>query len=109
MIEIVLLYFDGCPSWKSALENLHKALDSEQIQARVSLLKIDSPEQAQQEHFLGSPSIRVNGVDLWPEERTNYALSCRVYRTPSGMEGSPTVEMLRERFREAISISENPD
>ena len=62
------------------------------------LQKIDDPEQAQREHFLGSPSILVNGVDLWPEERKNYSFSCRVYQTPTGMKGSPTVEMLREKF-----------
>jgi hypothetical protein len=102
MNEITLLYFDGCPSWQPALENLEKVLESEQIPAEITLVKIDSADQAQREHFLGSPSIRVNGVDLWPEERANYSLSCRVYHTPMGMRGSPTLEMLREKLQEAI-------
>jgi hypothetical protein len=100
--EITLFYFDGCPSWQSALENLEKVLESEQIPAQITLVKIDSDAQAQKEHFLGSPSIRVNGVDLWPEERANYSLSCRVYHTPMGMRGSPTLEMLREKLHSLL-------
>jgi len=105
MNKITLLYFDGCPSWQPALENLQKVVEAEKILAKINLVKIENPEQAQQEKFLGSPSIRVNGVDLWPEERANYTLSCRVYKTPAGMKGSPTIEMLRERLREVISSS----
>jgi hypothetical protein len=41
----------------------------------------------------------VGGQDLWPEDRTDYALDCRVYATPAGLKGWPTVEMLRECLR----------
>ena len=102
MNEITLLYFDGCPSWQPVLENLKKVIEAERIQAKITLLKIDDPEKAQRERFLGSPSIRFNGIDLWPEERTDYTLNCRVYKTPTGMKGSPTIEMLRERLREVL-------
>ncbi len=100
MIEITLLYFVGCPSWKTGLENLQTALEAEQIQAEVRLLRIDDPEQAEREQFLGSPSFKVGGVDLWPEAREAYGLSCRIYATPGGLRGTPTVEMLREKLRE---------
>lgn len=100
MKKITLLYFDGCPSWQSALKNLQTVIETEKIMAEINLVKIESPEQAQQEKFLGSPSIRVNGIDLWPEERDKYTLSCRVYNTPIGIKGSPTVEMLRKRLCE---------
>jgi len=102
MIEITLLYFDGCPSWVPALENLRKVIEDKHIPADITLLRIDDSEQAQREHFLGSLSIRVNGVDLWPEERANYTLSCRVYKTPTGLKGSPTVEMLTERLHKLL-------
>ena len=102
MNNIELLYFDGCPSWKLALENLKKVVENENISAEIRLVKIVDPEQAQREHFLGSPSIRVNGSDLWPEKRENYTLSCRVYKTPIGMKGSPTIEMLMEKIRSTL-------
>jgi hypothetical protein len=98
-MQIELLYFDGCPSWEGALENLKAALQAEGLQAEIHLVKVESDEEAARLKFLGSPSFRVDGVDWWPEERKRYNLSCRVYATPQGMRGAPTVEMLREKLR----------
>jgi len=98
-MQIELLYFDGCPSWEGALENLKAALQAEGLQAEINLVKVESDEEAASLKFLGSPSFRVDGVDWWPEERKRYNLSCRVYATPQGMRGAPTVEMLREKLR----------
>jgi hypothetical protein len=53
--------------------------------------------------FFGSPSFRVDGVELWDDKRDTYSLSCRVYATPEGMKGSPTVSMLREAIHRIIS------
>ncbi len=99
MHEIELLYFDGCPSWQAALTNLKQALEAENVSANVRLIEIKDPEQAQSERFLGSPSFRVDGSDLWPEPRKRYNLSCRVYQTGQGLQGAPTVEMLREQIK----------
>jgi hypothetical protein len=95
---IELLYFDGCPSWQAALENLKTALLAEGLLAEVRLVRVEDDGQAAQLKFPGSPSIRVDGVDLWPEERQRYNLSCRVYPTPDGLKGAPAVEMLREQI-----------
>ncbi len=103
MNEIELLYFDGCPSWQEALENLRQVIETENLPYQVRLIEITTPQQAQEERFLGSPSFRLNGMDLWPETRTRYNMSCRVYQTNQGMRGSPSVEMLRERIREMLA------
>ncbi len=94
---IELLYFDGCPSWEKSLENLKAALAAEGLQAGIRLVRVEDDDQAAQMKFLGSPSFRVDGVDLWPEERQRYNLNCRVFGTPGGITGVPTVEMLREQ------------
>jgi hypothetical protein len=99
-MKIELLYFDGCPSWKHALENLHAALSSEKVEAAIRLVRVESDEDAAQEKFLGSPSFRIDGQELWPEERQTYYLGCRIYATGEGLRGLPTVEMLREKIRE---------
>jgi hypothetical protein len=103
MNEIELLYFRDCPSWETGLENLRQALAAENIQFSLRLIEITSSQQAQDESFLGSPSFRLNGVDLWPESRSRYNMSCRIYQTNHGMRGSPSVEMLRERMRELMA------
>ena len=96
---IELLYFDGCPSWRAALENLKVALGVERLQAEIRLVRVEDDAKAARVKFLGSPSFRVNGVDLWPEARKRYDLSCRVFNTPAGMKSAPTVEMLRKKLR----------
>ena len=98
-MKIELLYFNDCPSWKVALENLETALAAEAIEAEIQLIEVVDRNQAARLKFLGSPSFCVNGQDWWPEARQTYNLSCRVYATPQGMRGVPTVEMLREKIQ----------
>ena len=97
-MKIDLLYFEGCPSWQDGLENLKVALIRENIQAEINLVRVDTDAEAARLKFLGSPSFRMNGEELWQEQREQYNLSCRVYATAGGMKGAPTVEMLQEKF-----------
>ena len=98
-MKIDLLYFNDCPSWKVALANLETALAAEAVGAKIRLIEVEDHEQATRLKFLGSPSFCVDGQDMWPEARETYNLSCRVYATPQGMRGVPTVEMLREKLQ----------
>lgn len=98
-MQVDLLYFDDCPSWRTGLENLESALREEGLQAEIRLVNVASDSEAARLKFLGSPSFQINGLDMWPEERDDFNLSCRVYATSQGMRGSPTIEMLREKLR----------
>lgn len=60
-------------------------------------------EEARRLRFPGSPTIRLGGQDLFPvPEQGDWRLGCRVYTTPEGLKGSPTVSMLREALRRAL-------
>ena len=99
-LKIDLLYFERCPSWKNGLENLKTALKSESINdTDIQLVLIANEVDAMKEKFLGSPSFRINGQDLWPEDRKAYFLGCRVYLTEEGMKGFPTADMLRIKLQ----------
>jgi hypothetical protein len=100
-MKVELLYFEGCPHWREGLENLKAALAEEHIIADINLVKINDDDDADREKFLGSPSFRINGKDLWPEERQSYRLGCRIYQLANGMHGYPTVTILREKIRAA--------
>lgn len=76
-MKIELLCFDGCPSWEAGLQNLQSALKANGLDASVELVKVLDNNGAARKKFLGSPSFRVDGVDLWHEERDIYSLSCR--------------------------------
>jgi hypothetical protein len=97
-MKIDLLYIDDCPSWKGGLKNLESALRAEGLKASIRLVKVRDEARAARLKFLGSPSFCVDGKDLWPAKRTRYDLNCRVYSTPEGLRGAPTVEMLREKL-----------
>lgn len=98
-MKIDLLFFDECPSWQQGLQNLMAALEAEGLEAEIRMAPVENNADAASLKFLGSPSFHINGEDLWPEQRAEYALSLRVYATPQGMQGAPTVEMLREKLR----------
>jgi hypothetical protein len=97
-MKIELLYFDGCPFWQKGLENIKAVLSTEKIDEEIDLIRIDNDETAIKEKFLGSPSFRIDGQDLWPEERQEYHLGCRLYITEDGLRGLPSMAMLREKF-----------
>jgi hypothetical protein len=70
------------------------------IEAEVELVAIDGDEEAQRLRFPRSPTVRVDGRDLFPApEREDWRLGCRVYATPEGLSGSPSAEMLREALK----------
>ena len=80
------------------MANLQAALAEESLAAQIRVIKVQDAEEAQRRGFLGSPSIHVDGADLWPDERRGYFWGCRVYRTPEGMRGWPSVMMIREKL-----------
>lgn len=105
-MKVEILYIDGCPSWKNGLANLKEALLKENQTVEVVLVLVEDNQQAEILKFLGSPSFRIDGRDLWPEERRQFALGCRVYFTPNGLKGVPTIELLRKKIHAHVSAEE---
>ncbi|QZY27733.1 thioredoxin family protein [Nocardioides coralli] len=99
-MDITLLYFEDCPNWKLADERL-TALAAERPDIHLSRHLVDTPEEAVRTGFNGSPSIQVDGVDVFAEPGSAVGLSCRRYPTPDGYEGAPTLEQLRTVLADA--------
>ena len=100
-MEVEILYFDGCPSYREAQATLEEVLSQGDVTAEVRLVAVDTDEEARRLRFPGSPTIRVDGEDLFPvPDRTEYALGCRIYATAEGPKGSPTAMMLRAALAE---------
>lgn len=75
---------------------MRTVLAEEGVEADVELVAVDTDEEARKLRFPGSPTIRVDGEDIFPvPEREDWRLGCRVYATPEGLKGSPTPEMVR--------------
>jgi hypothetical protein len=103
-MTIELLYFADCPSWKKALDNLDVSLHKFGISQEVSIIPVETQQEAVQNKFTGSPMIRINGFDLFPTGQTEYALGCRVYQTPEGFKGWPTEEMIIEKLQPILFL-----
>ncbi|MCB2176382.1 MAG: thioredoxin family protein [Actinomycetales bacterium] len=95
-MRVQLLHIADCPSWQLADERLRRALRTVGAEVEVERVLIRTPEQAAARGFHGSPSIVVDGVDLFPHAGAPVGLSCRLYPTPGGSAGSPTVGQLVE-------------
>ena len=93
-MEVKVLYFDGCPHWRTAVDRL-AALQAELGFELVRQL-VATPEEAELVGFRGSPTIQVDGVDPFATEDAPIGFACRVYATPEGPAGSPTTQQLRK-------------
>jgi hypothetical protein len=93
--------FAGCPSATQALANLRTALTAEHLPDTFEIVEVRSPAEAQSCRFIGSPTIRIDGVDLeGPEaEARGYGFGCRVYMDGGKTHGWPTVDQIRKALR----------
>ena len=84
--RLELLWCDGCPSTERALEELRTALADVGLGGTpIAVREIKTDAEAQNEHFVGSPTVRADGVDVVPAaDHESAALTCRVYRRRDG-------------------------
>lgn len=93
-MDVTVLYFGGCPSWRAAIERVHVASARTGVQVQVRTQAVESDEEADRLGFTGSPTILLDGTDPFAQPGAVSALACRLYATPDGSAGSPTVDQL---------------
>ncbi|MBT8200443.1 MAG: thioredoxin family protein [Acidimicrobiia bacterium] len=93
-MNVIIQHFNGCPNWLEAVENVEQAIERGGLESEVQLQLITSPEQAEALGFRGSPTILIDGRDPFADSNAPVGLSCRIYQTPQGPAGSPTVGQL---------------
>jgi hypothetical protein len=103
---IELLWWEGCPSWPRALEDLRAAVANAGLDPHAIVVReIDDEAHAEAEGFVGLPTIRVDGVDIQPPgEDEPWGLTCRVYRLRDGrISPTPDPEDLRDALERVSS------
>jgi hypothetical protein len=101
---VEILYFDGCPNHEPAVALVERISRELGLEPSLRLVRVPDEEAARALRFLGSPTIRVGGIDVDPqsEERDDYALSCRLFQTEHGVRGQPDDGWVRDALlREA--------
>ena len=99
-LTIDLLYFEDCPSYRQAWNDILDVLVEEKIDALVRLCAVEDLDRAQELQFAGSPTIRVNGQDLEGCQGDG-VIACRVYKENNG-KGWPSKDLLRDRVKSAM-------
>jgi hypothetical protein len=105
-VRIEFLYWEDCPSHETAWDRLQAILKEKGLQAQVNRVQIQTEQDAQKWSFCGSPTIRVNGIDIDPKgaQVQPIALNCRIYHTPEGrVTPLPPEEMIREALDRALN------
>jgi hypothetical protein len=94
--DVRLLYFDHCPNWRVAEARLKEALAGMGADPNAVVYKqVMTVEQAEALGFRGSPTILVDGTDPFADLDAPTGLTCRIYRTDTGVQPAPTVEQLQ--------------
>ena len=93
-MKVELLHIVDCPNTAIAEAHARAALDVLGLtDVRVELVTIRTAAEAAHTRFGGSPTILVDGVDLFPTTPVS-SLACRIYATGSGFAGVPRQEQI---------------
>jgi hypothetical protein len=107
-MRVELLYWEGCPSHPQALSDLRAAMGRLGLDpAAVEVRHIDTDDAALADGFVGSPTIRIDGVDIADPGDEPVGLSCRIYYLRDGrVSAVPDPEDVRDALRRALNEQE---
>lgn len=102
-MKVEVLYFKGCPNHEVVIEQVLQAASAEGVPVKVDEVEVCDAAMAQQLGFPGSPTIRVEGLDIEPSARDIHAFGfgCRTYLEDGVRSGLPSVRMIRQALAEA--------
>lgn len=97
-MKVEVFYFEGCPNHKPAVERVRSVMKEQGIATKLAEVEVANAQAAKAVGFLGSPTIRVNGLDIDPASRsaTEAGFACRCYAG-----GLPSEDMIRAALLEA--------
>ena len=99
--RIEIYYTAGCPNRHTTAKRVWEVLQELDLVAEVREVKVD-PKLAVP-GFLGSPTVRVNGVDIEPSARASkwMGLIWRTYREAGEMNSAPSKQLIRQALLDA--------
>jgi hypothetical protein len=103
-MKVEVLYIEGCPNHRPAVNLVTSALEERGLSSAVVEVPITSVDQAKALAFLGSPTIRINGVDVEPTvgKLSEFSFSCRTYTEQGKLSGVPSQNLIRRAIHQAL-------
>ncbi|MBC5826333.1 MAG: DUF2703 domain-containing protein [Candidatus Eremiobacteraeota bacterium] len=99
-----LLFFEGCPNHGPTLDLIGEVLAEQQVAAKIRKIEVADEDDVHTNRFLGSPTVRVDGVDIEPSARSldRYGMTCRVYHRGDAVTGTPPRQLIEDAIRSAV-------
>lgn len=84
-MRVELLFWAGRPSYPRALAELREAMVEVALDPSTVLVsEVETQSEATLERFVGSPTIRIDDVDVQPPGEEPVGLTCRIYHRRDG-------------------------
>jgi len=80
-IIVEILHFDGCPHTEKTRGEVATVAEALGLEVEIKTTVVENPEDATRLRYLGSPTVRLNGVDIDPtvRDQKDYRLGSRMY------------------------------
>ena len=101
-MKVEVLHVADCPTHRAAVNLVKQVLAAEGVEAEINEVLVRDEGMANELRFCGSPTIRIDGVDVAEESQNtwSFALSCRLY-SGSKRVGLPPAEMVHRAVLKA--------
>jgi hypothetical protein len=109
-MTIEILYVADCPHYEPATLEISKALRQEHLSAEMKHIEILGQDMAEALKFFGSPTIRINGIDIEASARiaNGFGMCCRCYGTSKAKETGPSAALIHSAIREIGLANDAP-
>jgi len=103
-MKLELLHIADCPNTDATRRLLNATLRELGLTEDIREIEVSDSSQAQALSFPGSPTIRIDGIDVEPNlpGENGDGLSCRIYMIDGKRHAVPTEEMIRRALRAAV-------
>jgi hypothetical protein len=95
-MRVELLYTEDDPGYMSARQNLVEVLAEDAFETTIQMIAVRSQADAELLAFTGSPTIRLDGIDIDPDGPSDIGLAARSYvDNQDGRSSVPTKALIR--------------
>ena len=111
-VRIEILTRSDCPNSGMARVVVERAIAESGVLVELETVEVRSEAQAKKRRCLGSPSVRVDGLDVEPGSngRTDFTVADRLYRCGlRGLQGWPDERWIRSAILVASAQLESGD
>ena len=69
VLDVQILYTEGCANTPQTMQRVSDVAQNMGIAVRINQILVASQKQADELHFLGSPTVQIDGQDIDPTAR----------------------------------------